>query len=150
MDIEDMDLAEPARTAAKKLKKLHPAVTFTSGRRSIGDQARAMSQNVAANRKWIEQTYRATTRSAALQAWVDAHPAARSAAAIEAGLLSVMKTWTADQAAVLSKHIDGLAFDVKPVAGADAAAIKASIRALPGLKKFLETEGGLVRWHAQF
>ena len=48
-----------------------------------------------------------------------------------------------------SRHLSGLAFDVQPVTE-DADAIKKSIRALAGLDKFLEMEGGLVRWHAQF
>ena len=43
--------------------------------------------------------------------------------------------------------LSGLAFDVQPVTE-DADAIKKSIRALAGLDKFLEMEGGLVRWHA--
>jgi len=32
----------------------------------------------------------------------------------------------------------------------DAAGIKKAIRGLPGLGRFLEKEGGLIRWHAQF
>ena len=32
----------------------------------------------------------------------------------------------------------------------DAEAIKKTIRGLDGLDKFLDKEGGLVRWHAQF
>src|SRR5260221_727966 len=32
----------------------------------------------------------------------------------------------------------------------DAATIKADMAALPGATKFLEEEGGLVRWHVQF
>jgi hypothetical protein len=38
---------------------------------------------------------------------------------------------------------------VQPVE-TDADAIKKSIRELEGIGKFLEKEGGLVRWHAQF
>jgi hypothetical protein len=49
----------------------------------------------------------------------------------------------------LSKHLSGDAFDVQPV-DTDADAIKKTIRGLDGLDKFLEKEGGLVRWHAQF
>jgi hypothetical protein len=49
----------------------------------------------------------------------------------------------------ISRHLTGKAFDVRPVTK-NAAAIKADIRALSGLHKFLEKEGGLVRWHAQF
>ena len=50
----------------------------------------------------------------------------------------------------MSKHFSGEAFDVQPVPGSKGEAIKAAIRKLPGLVKFLEAEGGLVRWHAQF
>ena len=49
----------------------------------------------------------------------------------------------------LSKHLSGDAFDVQPVT-ANADAIKADIRSLEGLDKFLDKEGGLIRWHAQF
>jgi len=49
----------------------------------------------------------------------------------------------------LSKHLSGEAFDVQPV-DKDAEAIKKTIRGLTGLDKFFDTEGGLVRWHAQF
>jgi hypothetical protein len=49
----------------------------------------------------------------------------------------------------VSKHLSGDAFDVQPV-DINAEAIKATIRGLAGLDKFLDKEGGLVRWHAQF
>jgi len=49
----------------------------------------------------------------------------------------------------ISKHLIGMAFDVQPVI-IDAAAIKESIRQLPRLHKFLDKEGGQIRWHAQF
>src|SRR5438552_18981740 len=56
-EIEALDLAATARTAAYALKKAHPSIRFTSGRRSKEDQARAMASNVVKNRKWIEQTF---------------------------------------------------------------------------------------------
>jgi hypothetical protein len=49
----------------------------------------------------------------------------------------------------ISKHLSGEAFDVQPVKK-DASKIKKTIRGLKGLTKFLDKEGGLVRWHAQF
>ena len=70
--IEALDLAATARTAAYALKKAHPAVEFTSGRRSKEDQARAMAGNVVDNRKWIEQTYASSTLRTQCQEWVDA------------------------------------------------------------------------------
>jgi hypothetical protein len=52
------------------------------------------------------------------------------------------------KAGQISKHLTGDAFDVQPVTK-NADAIKKSMRNLPGAK-FLEKEGGLVRWHVQF
>ena len=49
----------------------------------------------------------------------------------------------------ISRHLTGRAFDVRPVT-ANAEAIKADIRQLPGLHKFLDREGGHVHWYAQF
>jgi hypothetical protein len=151
MDIEDLNLIEPALTGAKLLRHAHPAVVFTSGRRKVEDQARAMAQNVARNRQWIVQTYVATAQRDQLQGWVNAHASATTVAAIQAGLQAIMQAWTPVQRGKLSKHFSGLAFDVQPMpAGSAADAVKAAIRALPRLDKFLEMEGGLVRWHAQF
>ncbi len=147
--IEALELAEPARSAAYALKRAHPSVVFTSGRRSAADQARAMAANVAANRKWISQTYMPSDTSRKLQKWVDDHKASKTAAEIEQGLTGVMKGMTAGQLGLLSKHLAGLAFDVKPVQQ-DAESIKRTIRGLPKLKLFLDKEGGLERGHAQF
>ena len=64
----------------------------------------------------------------------------------------ITRIWSiaAPASARLSKHFSGQAFDVQPVAGAAGSAIKKTIRALPKLNNFLEKEGGLVRWHADF
>lgn len=147
-EIEALDLAETAKKAAYALKQKHPSVVFTSGRRNKEDQARAMAGNVVSNRKWIEQTYVASGVRDACQKWVDDNPKKKTAAEIEQGLLEVLNKYTDAQLGVFSKHISGMAFDVQPVEGGGD--IKASIRALDGLDKFLEKEGGLVRWHAQF
>ncbi|ATQ43532.1 hypothetical protein [Caulobacter mirabilis] len=149
-DIDELELAPRAKAAALALKRAHPTVIITSGRRSAPDQARAMAGNIARNRQWIAQTYVSHAESRALQAWVDAHPQARTRDTIAAGLLSVMNSWTDAQKGRLSKHFSGEAFDIRPVAGAAGAEIKRTIRALPGLTKFLEREGGLIIWHAQF
>jgi len=144
------ELSPRARAAAECLRALHPTVVFTSGRRDIEGQAGAMASNVVRNRHWIFQTYVATPERNALQGWIDRHPEADTEAEIAAGLAGVMKGWTDAQKATVSKHFSGDAFDVQPVKGPAGEAIKASIRALPGLTKFLDMEGGLVRWHAQF
>jgi hypothetical protein len=146
MTIEEMNLEPVAKNAATILQNKHPQLKFTSGRRTIFQQAHAMAGNVVFNRKWIGQTYLA---GAKLQQWVDKHPEAKTVDAITAGLEQTMKTMPEAELLKISRHLTGRAFDVKPVT-ANAAAIKADILKLPGLHKFLEKEGGLVRWHAQF
>jgi hypothetical protein len=148
-EIEALDLRGDAKKGAYELKKAHPSVRFTSGRRTKAEQASAMASNVVENRKWIEETYASTRVSKACQKWVDDNEDKTSQDEIAEGLLSVLEGYTNEQLAVLSKHISGDAFDVQPVE-TDAAAIKATIRGLDGLDRFLEREGGLVRWHAQF
>lgn len=148
-DIEALDLAATARAAAYALRKAHPGVSFTSGRRNKEDQARAMAGNVVANRQWIEQTYAASDLRTACQKWLDDNPDKKTKAEIQAGLLSVFNAATDEQMGRFSKHLSGMAFDVQPVTD-NAENIKKTIRGLAGLGKFLEKEGGLVRWHAQF
>jgi len=148
-EIEALDLAPTARTAAYALKKAHPSVKFTSGRRNKEDQARAMAGNVAKNRKWIEETYANSPLRKKCQDWVNGNPKKTTQAEIAEGLLSVFNAATDDDLGKFSKHLSGMAFDVQPVTE-DAEKIKATIRSLSGLDKFLDTEGGLVRWHAQF
>ncbi|MBX3669607.1 MAG: hypothetical protein KF778_14500 [Rhodocyclaceae bacterium] len=148
-EIEALDLAPKARAAAYQLKKAHPSVKFTSGRRNKEDQARAMASNVVKNRKWIEQTYASSDLRKKCQDWVDANPDKKTQAEIAEGLLSLFNAATDAELGKFSKHLSGSAFDVQPV-DTDADAIKKTIRALPDLDKFLDTEGGLTRWHAQF
>lgn len=149
-DIDALNLAPVARAAAIRLREQFPSVKFTSGRRAVADQARAMSQNVAKNRKWIAKTYVSTPESRELQAEVDKLGPHATAETIAHVLGALMEDWTDAQKGRVSKHFSGEAFDVQPVPGKEGDAIKASIRKLPGLVKFLETEGGLIRWHAQF
>ena len=148
-DIEALNLRGAARKGAYAVKKKHPSVKFTSGRRNKEDQARAMASNVVLNRDWIEETYASSRVSKACQKWVDDNPEKTTKEDIQAGLLSVLNAATDSQLATLSKHLSGDAFDVQPVE-TDAAAIKKTIRGLKGLDRFLEKEGGLIRWHAQF
>lgn len=149
-DIDALKLAPVARAAAIRLREQFPSVKFTSGRRAVADQARAMSQNVAKNRKWIAETYVSTPESRELQAEVDKLGPHATAETIAHVLGALMEDWTDAQKGRVSKHFSGEAFDVQPVPGSKGEAIKAAIRKLPGLVKFLEAEGGLVRWHAQF
>ena len=94
---DDLDLVDFAADAARILLKAHPEVLFTSGRRTVDEQALAMAANVIKRRKWIEQTYVKTAERDALQRWIDGHPEARTQAAISAGLESIMSGWSDDQ-----------------------------------------------------
>jgi len=147
-EIENLHLAEPARRAAYALKQRHPSVVFTSGRRNREQQAHAMAGNVVLNRRWIEQTYAHSNVRDACQRWVEEHPEKTTKEEIGQGLLEVINTFSDADLGHLSKHLSGMAFDVQPVEGGEE--IKATIRGLDHLQKFLEREGGLVRWHAQF
>jgi len=148
-DIEALNLTGNAKKGAYALKKAHPSVTFTSGFREKEDQARAMAQNVVKKRTWIGNTYYPTKTSQALQKWVDDNKDKTTVEDIAAGLLSILNDCTDAQLSGLSKHLTGEAFDVQPV-DTDADAIKKTIRGLDKLHRFLESEDGLVRWHAQF
>jgi hypothetical protein len=108
-----------------------------------------MASNVVNNRKWIEQTYAPSVLRTKCQEWVDKNPDKKTQAEIAEGLLSVFDAAPNADLGRFSKHLSGEAFDVQPVEK-NAEAIKATIRSLPGLVKFLDKEGGLVRWHVQF
>lgn len=146
--IDALDLAPDAKKAAKKLKEEHPDITFTSGRRNVADQAHAMASNIVSSkdRKWIEKTYKSAEK---LQKWVDNNPKAETVEEIAKGLEKTMNDMPASDRAKVSKHLTGEAFDVQPQEK-DAEKIKKDIKNLPGITKFIEKEGGLVRWHAQF
>lgn len=146
--VDDLDLEDYVAEAAKQLLKDHPEVVFTSGRRDKKKQAEAMAGNVVKNKKWIEQTYKASTLRDQLQKWVDDHPEATTKADIAAGLLTVMDGWSDAQLGAFSRHLTGEAFDVSPVADGDD--IKKAMQALPNVEYFTDKEGGLVIWHVSF
>lgn len=147
--IEALNLSETAKKAAYELKKKHPSVTFTSGRRTKEEQASAMAGNVVSKRTWIKETYKQTKVRDECQKWVDDHPEKKTKPEIAEGLTSVLNGLHDAEVKLLSRHLSGDAFDVQPV-DKDADKIKETINNLPGLDLFLDKEGGLVRWHAQF
>lgn len=147
-DISSLGLSSTAKKAAEALLKQYPDLEFTSGSRDLAEQARAMAGNVVLNRNWIKETYAKGDACTACQKWVDDNPEAKTKADIAAGLQKTLEG-LGKKAGQISKHLTGDAFDVQPVTK-DAAAIKKAIKDLPGCTKFLEREGGLVRWHAEF
>jgi hypothetical protein len=147
-NISSLKLSPKAKKAAEELLKKYPNIVFTSGRRDLADQARAMAGNVVKKRDYIKKTYVASAASNACQKWVDDHPDAKTQKQIAAGLLETLKG-LGPKAGQISKHLTGDAFDVQPVTK-DAAAIKQTLKSLPGVTKFLDKEAGLTIWHVQF
>jgi putative SOS response-associated peptidase YedK len=146
--IKQLKLAPDVEAAARILKDKHHELVFTSGLRSITDQAGAMASNIikSGHRNWIAKTYLAAEK---LQQWVDRHPEAITREQLATGLEATMKQMTSDELRKVSKHLIGRAFDLTPVSQ-NVAQIEADIQALPNFQKFLTKEGGLVRWHVQF
>jgi hypothetical protein len=148
--IESLKLSPKAEKAAKQLLKEYPDIVFTSGRRDLAGQAHAMAGNVMKKRDWIGQTYAKNDASKACQKWVDDHPDSKNQKQIAAGLLETLKA-LGPKAGQMSKHLSGDAFDIQPVKDKERAeAIKKSIKELPGVKQFLDKEGGLEIWHVGF
>lgn len=59
LTIQEMRLNPFAEQAARLVKERHPDAIFTSGRRDLMDQARAMAQNaVAFGATWLNDTYK--------------------------------------------------------------------------------------------
>jgi len=150
LGIGDLDLSPDARAAAESLVQQFGAkIIFTSGRRDISQQAAAMAPHVVKDRQWIKKTYSDPVNAAELQKWVDDHPEATTAAAIAAGLKSVMSGWAADKLRRLSWHLTGDAFDIQPVPKPEDDPVTKAIHALPHFNKFLPKEGNDIVWHVQ-
>jgi hypothetical protein len=148
--IESLNLSPKAKKAAEQLQKEFPGIVFTSGRRDLPGQARAMAGNVVKKRDWIANTYKANDASKACQAWVDNHPEATTQKAISAGLLETLNA-LGPKAGQISRHLTGDAFDIQPIKESKKAdEVKAAIKELPDMKQFLDHEGGLEIWHVGF
>ena len=149
--VDALDLQPKAKAVANALKKKFAAISFTSGKRDeVEEQARAMAGNVVSNRNWITETYDDKTLAAKLQKWLDDNKEATTKDAIAKGLAETMSTWTEKEKGRLSAHFTGEAFDIQPQTdkAAEITAEAASLAKAQG-GKFLEKEGGLVRWHVQ-
>ena len=149
-----------AQELAETLLSFFPSLELTSGIRSRQTQASAMASNCILNPKWISATYAPSDCATACQTAVDSVyglvAAVISQSNLTAALVGVLSVFGNDDLRKLSWHLSGDAFDVQPVDGDEGAGIKDKIRSLVGERianggrgKFLETEGGLVRWHVQ-
>jgi hypothetical protein len=149
VNLNQLLLDDDVQAVARELWEGFPGIQFTSGRRTLQDQAHAMAENVALNRRWIVQTYARSLASVDCQSWVDNNPDATTTEQIAAGLLHSLNLLSKQALDKLSKHLIGRAFDVQPMAYPDGLAVKAWLKAKAAQMngKFLEREGGLLRWH---
>jgi hypothetical protein len=145
--IEQLQLVPIAERGAQMLQSAHPEFCFTSGRRTILQQAEAMAVNVCKNRKWIEQTY---LHAQFLQAVVDQHPEATTVDQVTQVLFDALLPCTPDELDLVSKHFTGHAFDGRWVEGPDGEAILATCWSLPGVDKVLTKESNVRLFHVQF
>jgi hypothetical protein len=137
-----------ARQVAREMLRLYPMARITSGRRSLSDQARAMAGNEAVKPGWIAATYVDSPVKRACVEWCAANRGA-GRDGITTGLVSVMLRFSDADLGRISKHLSGQAFDVAPDMRNQQIAKYLRDRAAECGGKFLEREGGLVRWHFQ-
>jgi hypothetical protein len=145
-DIKALDLEPLAEQAAVSLRQASPGVIFTSGRRSLADQAHAMSSNVVGGggKNWVTNTYAHSAVRDAIQAWINKNwsQVKSNREAVANGILQILNA-NVPASYSFSRHLTGLAFDVQPGSTTEKA-----INALHG--HFIKNEGGLVRWHIDF
>jgi hypothetical protein len=145
-DIKALNLEPQAEQAAVSLRQASPGVIFTSGRRSLADQARAMASNVVGGggKNWVTNTYAHSAVRDAIQAWINKNwsQVKSNREAVANGILEILNA-NVPASYSFSRHLTGLAFDVQPGSTTEKA-----INALHG--HFIKNEGGLVRWHIDF
>ncbi len=151
MTLDELALSGATHEVAAALVEACPWVMFTSGRRTVLEQARAMAENTVKRRDWIALTYLPTPVSLSLSAWVSAHPGAITVNALISGFLPIMRRFSNEELGKLSKHLIGRAFDVQPIDGKPGDKVNAFLRkkAADTGGKFLEREGGLKKCHFQ-
>ena len=147
LGITSMGLKGNALLAATELQKRCPGIVFTSGTRGIKDQARAMAKNIVADKTYLVKTYKPSKAKDACVAWCGKNQTT-TAKDVEAGLLEVFGSLGDGDLQKISRHLGGLAFDVKP-GSADLDVVRKVVEDLFG-GEFLDHEGKLCRWHAQF
>lgn len=161
LTIDQMALSPNAKRAANLVRAAHPDACFTSGRRDVGGQARAMAANVIRyGSAWIKDTYRDPVLVSLLMTHTEEHP--EQCAEVKLLAKGFYDTLIEHYAGHLSRfpHLRGDAFDLAWPRLADGQidrpkgqAICTTIETLPvelGLKLLLKKEGRLDVIHAEF
>lgn len=153
MNLEQLRLSPYTLEQARKLKERFPFLVFTSGRRSLEDQARVMAANVMKNRQWIKQTYR---EGHLIQPVVDQAPQGASQVQLEGLIYNRMLALNDLETMKISAHLTGDAFDIQPVVDKEGLPTSEGFEVVDFIRRDLRDsrlllrEGGLVIWHCQF
>ncbi len=148
--IDELDLDPIMKSRAEELRAKCPWVIYTSGRRNLEQQARAMAQNhIADPQTYLVKTY--TQGKVFLASIVDMAPVdQRSIEKVTNAIATVLK----EQPNLLHwRHQDGTCVDIQPVEDAFGEPTEKGqevirfIRNCPDTVTFLTREGGLRRWH---
>lgn len=147
---DELDLDPIMKSRAEELRARCPWVIYTSGRRNLYDQARAMAVNhIADPQAYLRKTYR--NGKVFLAAIVDMAPVdQRSVEKVAAAIRGVFL----EQPDVLQwKHRDGTCVDIQPLEDAFGEPTEKGqevirfIQNCPDTVLFIMREGGLRRWH---
>jgi hypothetical protein len=147
---DELDLDPIMKSRAEELLARCPWVRYTSGRRDLTAQARAMAQNhVADPQTYLTKTYR--NGKVFLAAIVDMAPVdQRSVQKVAAAIRGVFQ----EHPDVLQwKHRDGTCVDIQPLEDAFGEPTEKGqevirfIQNCPDTVLFIMREGGLRRWH---
>lgn len=159
--ISDMQLSPNAKRAAQMVLATHPGVIFTSGRRDLRGQARAMAENtIRHGLGWLNSTYKNKEMVQQLEDWMEANlDQTASKNQMTEGFYTTLVTLQAGRLAQFP-HCRGDAFDIQCPRFADGrvdessvSILRRTIEALPvqlGLQLILTHEGSHRVIHAQF
>lgn len=113
MNARDLHVVEPCLSFVNRMLSVNPKTVFTSGNRTRKDQARAMAQNLVADRDYVS-VYAHSYAIDKIREWISSHPLVNTFDGLNAGLLGVLSLLTDDQFAHLTSHANGLAVDIDP------------------------------------
>lgn len=160
LSIEEMKLSPNAKRAAEAVQAAHPSAVFTSGRRDVYGQARAMAHNVVRHgSRWLD-IYKQRAMVEKLQAWCLANlDKMASEKQVAGGFYNVLVT-EFPGGLTMFPHCRGDAFDLAyPMLEngcpdePEADALCQTLESLPaemGLQQVLRRERGVLVIHAAF
>lgn len=144
--IDELNLAPLMRMRAEELLTKFPEVRFTSGRRTLHEQAHAMAVNYMQDPQFIIRTY---VRAAELMSAIQE---ANVKGSVDSLTEVIYDTLQAAPGLVKGPHLDGHAVDLRPMEFANKPTpigqqVIDWIKMCPDTTDFRDREGGLIRWH---